>query len=761
MRSRDADHHATHFAMLRDIGELLAVVAGSTDLQSFLDQTVRMVAEHLRAAVCSIYLVEGETSELVLRATVGLNPASVGRVRLVIGEGLVGTALQELRPVCEREASRHPQFRYFPETREEAYDAFLAVPIQRGVEKVGVLVVQRESGRAFGPEDVSAMQVLTSQLAGAIESARALLVLGETRHSRGGGAAPAAARFIRGRPGAPGCATARLTAFRRRGRLSDLAPIGNGAAPAEEETARFEAALARTAAQLTAMQAQLETRLPEAASLIFDAHLLMLKDRSFTGRMRDLIREGVCAEDAVVRVAHDFSARFLACSHDYLREKAEDVEDLALRILAGLEEAAGEDTDAYSGRIVIARDLLPSDMLKIALENVRGVILASGGVTSHVAIIARSLQIPLVIVDTADVLQVPDGTPAALDGDAGNVYIRPSDEIASRFRVPEQARQAPPAEDMAEQTFTADGERIRLLANINLLSEVDLALRLKAEGVGLYRTELPFLVRDSMPSCDEQSAVYRTLFDRMAGREVTVRTLDAGGDKMLAYFDNAGEPNPELGLRSTRLTLRHPDIFEAQVRAILTAAAGATARIRIMFPMIASIDEFSTARKRLLDIHRDLAGDAPPPPIGMMLELPAAAEQLEEFAAAADFFAIGTNDYVQYMLAADRANQRVADYYVAHHPAVTRSLARMIGFLAERDCDVSVCGEMAHDVRYVPFFVGAGVRKLSVDPSYLPAIQACIAGLSLEDAVEYTGQLCRARSVREAEALVRARQEDA
>ncbi len=310
---------------------------------------------------------------------------------------------------------------------------------------------------------------------------------------------------------------------------------------------------------------------------------------------------------------------------------------------------------------------------------------------------------------------------------------------------------------MADKTLLLDGQPVTLLANINLLSELDLALDLKAEGVGLYRTEFPFLIRQTLPSEDEQFSVYTKLFKRMSSHDVTIRTLDAGGDKVLAYFDDAGEPNPALGLRSTRLTLRYREIFDQQIRAILRAGANASS-MRIMFPMISSLDEFVEAKQSVLKCVDDLRNEgitlSTAPAVGMMVELPAVLEIIDELAHEADFFSIGTNDFIQYMLAADRTNDRVSEYYCPHHPAVLRGLRRIADAAIRHNIPCAVCGEMAHDIRYIPFFIGIGIQRLSIDPHYLPEVQKCIMTYSTETAEKYAAQLLDKSSIKQIEALL-------
>jgi phosphotransferase system enzyme I (PtsP) len=310
---------------------------------------------------------------------------------------------------------------------------------------------------------------------------------------------------------------------------------------------------------------------------------------------------------------------------------------------------------------------------------------------------------------------------------------------------------------MSEETVTVDGARVQLQANINLLSEIGLALELKAEGVGLYRSEFPFMIRASLPSISEQEHVYRTLFERMEGRDVTIRTLDAGGDKVLAYLLPDAGSNPALGLRSVRLSLKHLPVFEQQIEAILLAAGHARAA-RIMFPMISSLDEFRECREVVKRVHQRLMSHDPAPlapKVGLMVEMPAAVEVIDEIAAEVDFISIGTNDLVQYMLAVDRANASVADYYCSHHPAVLRSLRRIVSATLKADCPVSVCGEMAHDSRYLPFLIGIGIRTVSIDPNYLPQVQSMLQRLNTTDAEAYASKLLALPTLAEVSAALR------
>jgi phosphotransferase system enzyme I (PtsP) len=561
-------------------------------------------------------------------------------------------------------------------------------------------------------------------------------------------AAPAAdtgMRFIRGESASPGFAHApvRIDAAARPPLEPDLtlSEIGGGIDDLRK-------ALVQTQAQLRHLQDQLTRRLPESAALIFEAHFMILKDPRFVTEIEQRITDGTPPVNAVIAVSRHYMARFTASTHAYLREKAQDIEDLARRLVHNL-QACNTDTGASTtGHIIIARELFPSDILKLAVDQVAGVVLVSGGVTSHVAIIARSLNIPLVIAHEPELLTLEEGTSLLMDADMGNLYIRPTTETLHQFegkaRVDRDIQHL--ASGMLPKTLTADGHRVHLMANINLLAELDTALQLKAEGVGLYRTEFPFLVRSSFPSEEEQVQVYRKLFEKMGSRAVRIRTLDIGGEKVLPYLDCFKENNPELGLRSIRFSLSMPELFRQQLRAILRAAP-VSAALQIMFPMIGSVDDFRAARQAVTAAAAALDREGfqrhPGPATGMMVELPAVVELMDAFTAESDFFSIGTNDFIQYTLGVDRANDAVAAYYRPDHPAVLRSIHRVVGAAMAAKKPISVCGEMAHDPRLMHFLVGIGVTHLSVDPQFLPTLQRAISKMRLEDAARWAQALLK------------------
>ncbi len=732
-----------HLNLLCDISELTNLLAENANIEIFLQQVASLIFHHLNAQICSIYLFEEDSDELVLKATIGLNPAAIGKVRIKLGQGLIGDSLKHSRVVCEGDACQDSNYQYFAETKETGYFSFLAVPIQRSDEKIGVLVVQHQEQFFFNELDAMALRALAAQLAGAIENAR--ILMDGYRQAK---EPLVSAKFnefdiIKGEIGSKGYAFAPAAIFKRN--LNDFFDK-NYDLDNHQTLDDFNQAVQSTRDQLKTLQNRFAAQLPESASLIFSAHFMILKDPSFIGEMVKQISAGTSPATAVRSIAQKYISLFSSSTHAYIREKVNDVEDLSNRILRNLRHKGETNNFFNKKRIVIAQSLFPSDVLKFVSENVQGIILVSGGITSHVSILSQSLQVPLIIADNPSLLTLPDETPVLMDAEFGNIYIHPSNTVMQHFEARNHAATiaAKRAHSMTSTTRTQDGVRVSLMANINLLSELPVAKNLKAEGVGLYRTEFPFLIRTILPSEEEQFQIYKHLIDEMAGCEVTIRTLDAGGDKLLSQFNKTGESNPQLGFRSIRFSLQHQEIFKNQIRAILKAAATSKS-VRLMFPMISSLDEFIAARQIVWDCMDDLARENQPYAtnlsIGMMAEIPSVIEIMDAFAQEADFFSIGTNDFVQYSLAVDRTNEKVKDYYQPWHPSILRGLIKIVTAAIAFKKDISVCGEMAHDPAFLIFLLGIGVRCLSVSPLFLPDAQQRIARMKISNAEKFAQAL--------------------
>ncbi len=739
--------------LIYDINELSHLFRESASIETLLDKAVERVATRTQSAVCSIYLYNSQDRMLTLRATRGLNPESVGHVRLQLGQGLTGLALQEMQTVCEEDASRHPNYKFFPGIFEERYKAFLAMPIARGISKMGVLVLQRDSREAFKASDITALETVASQLANVLENAQFLLDMHET-HEEVEPGLPPEVKFVKGRAASEGYAYAPALVINKQKSLSFLRHRHFDTTYSLDQ---FHEAVTRTAAQLESLQERVEHKLSDAASLIFAAHLMILKDKAFIDRIAGQVEGGANPPIAIADVAGEYIRGFLASDNTYMREKVNDVEDLAIRLVNNL-ISESEELEIYSRHVVITRNLFPSDLLKLSSEDAEGVILVGGGVTSHIAILARSLGMPMIISDTFELLDVPDGTAVLVDAEIGNIFVDPDDEILDRFRAQQATRLTLDEQKqlMKGQTVTSDGTAVRLLANINLLTDLKLACELNCDGVGLYRTEFPFIVRTMFPSEAEQYVIYGKLVNSMPGKPVTLRTLDAGGDKILSYYHDLKEQNPAMGMRSIRFSLQNRIIFAEQIRAILRA--GVDADLRIMFPMISSVDEFCQAKEVVLHCIEDLAKQGIPhndkPKLGMMVELPSVVSLMDAFTQEADFFSIGTNDFIQFMLGVDRTNESVADLYLPHHPSVLRALNSIVQSAVKSGREISVCGDMAHVQRYIPFLLGIGIRALSIDPGYLLRTQQTVMAISIAEAEAFAQTLLAQSRVRDIGALL-------
>lgn len=734
--------------LICQVARLATSLERTTSLTAFLDQVVRMVAGHMSATVCSLYLCDPKAQNLILTATVGLASSAAGSVRLGLGEGIVGAAMAERRTIRVARGSDSPHFKFIPGIAEEQHTAFLAAPIVFGPTPVGVLVVQHREVGFFGPEDATALEAIAYQLAGTIEHARLLNSLSDERPPE----AEEGECFVRGASGAPGVALGPLATLG--GSETDFAALAEDARYQGATATDFARAVAETRRQIGELEAFMESQQADvAATLIFSAHQAILADDSFTGTMRQAVAAGTPPARAIAQVVGHYANLFSQSPLAQLREKVRDVEDLGHRLLRNLAEGSDDGGD-YRGRIVMAPDILPSDVMRLKAQQVAGVILTGGGVTAHVAILCRSLDIPLVSCRNPRLAQARSGEQVLIDGAQGHVFLNPDQKLVERY---ESLRRHAglSAEELAAiqpETRTADGERVRLLANINLLGELPLALNVKAEGIGLYRSEFPYIIRSDFPTEDEQFAIYSRLAAAMDDRPVTFRTLDIGGDKLLNYFSTPTENNPFLGLRAIRFSLRYRNIFAPQIRALLRAGAGHA--LRIMFPLVGSPDEFRAARDFVAECAARLAQENIPhnaaPSLGIMVELPSAVELIDELAEQADFLSIGTNDLVQYLLAADRTNQAVADYYVPYHPAVLRALHRVAEGAARRNCPLSICGEMGGEPRFLAFLLGIGIRRFSVDARRLPALQRAIGTISTATARAFAERALQTRSVQEA-----------
>lgn len=567
---------------------------------------------------------------------------------------------------------------------------------------------------------------------------------------------PSASSYLQGVPGAPGLASGPAFLWQKK---QMIVPRLEGRDPAEEER-RLREAIELASEQIRELSRELEAdgHLDEAA--VFDAHVMLVQDRSLNKRVQAALAKGVNAEAGWSDAVEKFAGQLDALPDETLRLRAADLRDVGRRVLGIL---LGESTETVAldrPSIVLADDLTPSETAGVDKKMVLAFCTAEGGPTSHTAILAKALGIPAVVGLGEDILKVATGTPLLIDGAAGNVIVAPGDEDRQIFAVRSRDAQERSNAELAEAgapAVTRDGIQLEVVANIGNLDDARSALHYGAEGVGLFRTEFLFLDRTSAPGEEEQYGAYRQVMEAMEGRPVVVRTIDAGGDKELTYLNTFKEANPFLGWRAIRLCLDQPDWFKQQLRALVRAGAGCD--LRIMFPMVATLDEVRRAKALLAEAIQEVQSQGLPfaetIQIGIMIEIPSAALLADRLSEEVDFFSIGTNDLTQYTLAADRTNQKVANLNDHCHPAVLRLIERVTEAAAAAGIWVGVCGEMAGDIEAIPLLVGLGIDELSMSPTLIPGAKSLIRRLSRTGAAAMTREALGCASAEEVRAMTR------
>ena len=710
------------------------------------------MAKRLDADVCSLYLCSSDLSRLVLRATVGLRPDAVGRVELRLDEGLVGLAAERKAPVVMEHASRHPRYKYFPETGEERFESLMAVPLKvRGV-ATGVLVVQTTEARRFEPTDVEMLETCAKFLTPVVLNAAmidAAELSEEERRVDDERLAGAGVPLLQRKPERPehnvefrGVSTARGIAIGPVHKLGpvDLAHVEYRPRPSvEQEEHDLMRALQDARRQLDATREDMGEKFGPEFAAVFHTHIQILEDKGFVNRLREAVRERGNALEALRGVLAVYRKSFERIADPYFRERAWDVEDVGRRVAECLLGVREEVPPLSDGAIVVVDNILPGYFARLDLEKVGAIVSEHGGATSHGAIFARTLEIPALTGVAGIQAAVRPGELAIVDGGEGRLYLSPDAHLVAEYKRAQHryavaiqhldAMRERPAE-------TRDGRRIQLTANVGLPSDLRLLEQHGADGIGLFRTELLVLAHRGFPSEDEQEQLYARVARAVAPRPVTIRTLDLGGDKDIADLGIGPEENPQLGCRSIRLSLAREGVFRAQLRAILRASAAGN--VRLMLPMVSSLPELRSAREHIDAARRELEAEGIAfdrnLPIGLMIEVPSAALTADLLARECDFFSIGTNDLTQYTLAVDRSNERVAHLYDPLHPGVLALIDRSVRAARRAGIPVSLCGEMASNPLAVPILVGLGIGELSSTPSAVPVIKEIIHALDAGDA---------------------------
>ncbi len=698
--------------MLETLHRIVKEVNTARDLESALEIIVSRVKQAVKADVCSVYLTDPEHRDMTLMATDGLDPAAVGKVRLPLGQGLIGVVAERAENLNLADAPDHPRYVFAAETGEARYHGFLGVPIIQAGRVLGVLVVRQRAPRAFAEDEVTFLFTLAAQLAGAITHARASGELRRLQQRRGG----LPNHFLEGRAASTGIGLGTAVVVYPPARLEEV-PDRRAEDPDAEEEA-FRTAVAGVVQDLMELADRFEDELPAEELALFDAWLMMLESDTLVEGTVKAIRDGSWAPGALREVILDHVRRFDEMEDPYLRERAQDVMDLGRRILAHLQHAEPRTRDWPERTVLVGDEISPMQLAEVPDGQLAGLASVRGTGSSHIAILARGMGVPAVMgVEGLPAAQV-DGLEMVVDGYLGRIYVAPTPAIRDQYeRIQANDRRLDrQLESLADQpAATADGHRVPLLLNTGLVSEARPLGIEETDGVGLYRTELPFMLRDRFPSEEVQTANYRNVLSTFYPNPVTIRTLDIGGDKPLPYFP-VEEPNPFLGWRGIRISLDHPEILIPQLRAMLRADVGLS-NLRVLLPMITTLDELERAWHYLHQAHDELKEEGLAvgmPPLGAMIETPAAVLQAAALARRCDFLSVGTNDLTQYLLAVDRNNAHVADLYDDLHPVVLRALCDVVEAAHAAGRQVSVCGEMAGHRLAALLLVGMGVDQLSM-----------------------------------------------
>ncbi len=711
--------------LLKRLRELMAE---PLEAQPRLDRIVKEIAAKMVAEVCSIYILRAD-GVLELYATEGLNPGSVHLAQLRLGQGLVGTIAASARPLNLSDAQRHPAFTYLPETGEEIYNAFLGVPILRAGRTLGTLVVQNRTNRVYRDDEVEALETVAMVLA-------EMIATGDVaRMARPGVELDLGKPMtINGQPFNDGVGLGHVVLHDPRIVVTNLF-----AEDTDKELARLEDAIGSLRVSIDDMLSRRDVAFEGEHRAVLEAYRMFAHDRGWVRRLQEAIGNGLTAEAAVEKVQNDTRARMVHMTDPYLRERLNDFDDLANRLLRQL---MGRDPQTMAkslpkDAIIIARSMGAAELLDYPRSHLRGLVLEEGAATSHVVIVARAMGIPVAGQAKGAVSMAEDGDAVIIDGEEGRLHLRPQADVEAayaekvRFRA---KRQALYRELRDQPSVSKDGVAVELMMNAGLMVDLPQLKESGAAGIGLFRTELQFMVASTFPRAEAQEALYREVLEAAEGCPVTFRTLDVGGDKVLPYFRNSTqEENPAMGWRAIRLSLDRPGLLRTQIRALLKAAGGQ--ELKLMLPMVTEVAEIAAARQIISREVSHLSRFAHQLPrsfkLGAMLEVPALLWQLDELMQETDFISVGSNDLFQFVMASDRGNAGLSVRYDTLSPAFLRVLRQAAAAGERHGKPVTLCGEIAGRPLTAMALVGLGYRSISMSPASIGPVKAMLRTLDV------------------------------
>jgi phosphotransferase system enzyme I (PtsP) len=701
---------------------------------------VKVLRNSFNADACSIYEYNAEREELIMTATDGLNPKSVNKVALKPGDGVVGCCFKLRTIINIKSPDSHPGFKYIRSTGEEKFSSMLAVPLLSSGRKIGVLVIQRCEKVEFPHEAVTLARNLAPQLANLIISSG--LINDLNRRSSAKATKRRGSFKLEGIPVNPGVVYGTAIKYKVRDVFADL--DNSACSDVEAELKLLERAIAMTRENTLEFEKRALTMLSEADASIFNAHLLFLEDKMVMDSIRkEIIDNFHTVEFSTNLVYHRFEKKFLQLDDNTFKERLIDFKDVMRRLIESAQmirkKPKRNNIKKADSRkqILVANELMPSDLLRMSIDKVVGIVCETGGMTSHVAILAKAFEIPALLGVKGVMCKVANDDKLVVDAHSGKLYINPDAKLAGQFESVINGHD----EDFCNigKTLTADGVRIKLKANISLLCETPLVKKYAADGIGLYRSEFMFMLRDYLPDEDIQMDIFSKIFASVEGA-VTVRVLDAGADKQINCLNIPRMVNPALGPRGTRLLLEHPEFLHAHLRAILRA--GQNGRLNILFPMISSLQEICAVKLLLGDVVRGLRSDklefCNDYRIGVMLEVPSVYVSLDRFLEEVDFISIGTNDLLQYMYAVDRLYYEEEFINFNLEPGFLRVLGEIAAKVNAADGKfLTVCGEIVSNPLAAPILIGAGISAMSLPPRLIPLIREVIAHFSMAECQEF------------------------
>lgn len=718
---------------LETLRRIVQEVDASPSLHDALDVMVNQVASTMDVDVCSIYLLDDRNQRYVLMASHGLNPDAVGHVSLGVNEGLVGLVGQREEIVNLEHAPKHERFFYLPETGEEVFNSFLGVPVMYRRKVMGVMVIQNRESHYFNEAAESFLVTLCAQLSGAIAHAHVVGNIDVFRKS------PLTQSYqtFQGVAGADGIALGRAVILYP---ATDLSAVPDREADdISEELELLTQAVTAVRQDIKNLDAKMQDSLMSEERALFSVFLRMLDDNALPAEIATLIREGHWAQGAVRRVIEKHVHAFTQMDDDYLRDRVADLKDLGRRILVHLQTEDSGHKEITEDTILVGEEISTATLVEMPIDNIAAIVTTEGAANSHMVIVARALGIPTVVGVTELPLTTIDDVEMIVDAYQGRIFIHPPRRLRSKYKEIKKEEDQIAKELKLYETkdaITPDGFALPLYVNTGLMVDVVRGVQRGAKGVGLYRSEIPFMLRERFPGEEEQRAIYRQQLSHFANKPVIMRTLDIGADKDLPYF-SIDEENSALGWRGIRFTLDHPEIFSSQIRAMLKASIGLN-NLHILLPMISSVSEVEEV---LYLLERDLEAVQEEeqvrimrPKVGIMIEVPSVLLQIDEFASLVDFFSVGSNDLIQYLLAVDRNNPRVANVYSHFHPAIIRALVQLVAECKKYDKPVGICGEMAGDPLTAILLMAMGFNTLSMSSSNILRVRKAICHTPLTDA---------------------------